>query len=319
MAGKVKKAAGRTRGAKEFDAAGAASPCSMTGQGIAHRQNKQFSIDVELRSVNNRFLTIQVRVPNDFSASEAEIEDHVRKKLHRGSVAVNVNIKKLGAPGASAVVDVEQARAVAAGLRSLAKELKLEGKISIESVASAPGVLLTNRASAPPGDADRKLLLDALDEALEHLAAARAREGKSLTIDLRARSARLRSGASAIEERVPAAMAEYHQRLKKRVEDLLGEYKNILKDGDLARELALLAEKSDIAEEIARLRAHVDELDVLLTKCEPVGRRIDFLLQEMGREVNTTGSKSIDTEITRIVMDLKAELERIREQAANIE
>lgn len=316
MAGKLKKAAGRTHGAGDL---AAAAPRSMTGQGLAHRENKQFRMDIELRSVNHRFLAIQVRVPNDFSASEAEIEDRIRKKLHRGSVAVNINIKKLGAPAASAVVDIEQARAVAAGLRTLAKELKLAGKISIESVAAAPGVLLTNRSTAIPDGAARELLFDALDESLDLLAAARAREGNSLTIDLRARSARLRAGASAIEDRVPVAMAEYHNRLKKRVEDLLGEYKNTLKEGDLARELAILAEKSDIAEEIARLRAHIDELDVLLTKGEPVGRRIDFLLQEMGREVNTTGSKSIDTEITRIVMDLKAELERIREQAANLE
>lgn len=291
----------------------------MTGFGRGRRETNKILIEIEVRSVNHRFLTLQFRIPADFSILESELEERARRRVQRGSLSVNITIRRSGAQPAAAVVDLEQARAVAAGLRALAKELKLSPKISVETIAAAPGVLLNNRTAGPPDDELKNLLIEAFDEALSDLVATREREGESLANDLRGRVDLLRRGADTIETLAPKSVAQYYERLKKRVEELLGEQRTAVKDTDLARELALLAEKSDVAEEVARLRTHVEELDGLLQKREPVGRRIDFLLQEMGREVNTTGSKSLDTDITRIVMDLKAELERIREQSANFE
>lgn len=291
----------------------------MTGYGSARLENRNLSIEVELRSVNHRFLTLQFRSPGDFATFEGDVEERARKRLQRGTLSVSVNVRRQTAPAAAAVVDMDQARAVVAGLKAMAKELKLSGGIKVETVASAPGVLLTNRASGPADDESRDLFIKVFEVALTDLIVSREREGAVLAADLRKRVELLRVGATEIESRAPRSVAEYQIRLRKRVTELMGDLRESLKEGDLAREIALLAEKSDVAEEVARLRAHIEELDTLLQKQEPVGRRIDFLLQEMGREVNTTGSKAFDTEITRIVMDLKAELERIREQSANLE
>lgn len=325
MASAKRSSATGTRGAKapsgasQRPATARHAPNSMTGHGAAQRQNAQFAIDVEIRSVNHRFLSLQIKLPGDFAAAEPDIEEIVRKRLHRGSVTVTVVVKRKGAAASLAVVDLEQAQAVTDAMRSLAKKLKLKGSVTLEMVAAAPGVLSTPRNAAVMDAASRELLRSAVSEALDGLCAERQREGEALAADLRDRVGALQTGTAAVEARVPRAMAEYRLRLKKRVEDLMAEYSSSLKEGDLAREIAILAERSDVAEEVSRLRAHIAELQSLLGRREPVGRRIDFLLQEMGREVNTTGSKSIDAEITNHVMNLKAELERIREQAANLE
>lgn len=291
----------------------------MTGIGLARGENASFAIEIEIRSVNHRFLAFQFRTPGDFSAFDSELEGIARKSLQRGSLSINITIRRAGPATAHSVVDFEQARAVASALKRLAKELKLSGKISIETIAAAPGIFLSSRSAVAPDDDAKELLFKTYKKALDSLLESRAREGSALAADLLKRINLLRSSTRDIEARAPKSVVEYHARLKQRAQELIGEGRTSLKDSDLARELAILAEKYDVAEEVARLRAHVEELDALLQKTDPVGRRIDFLLQEMGREVNTIGSKSVDLEITRIVMDLKAELERIREQSANLE
>lgn len=300
-----------------------ATPRSMTGSGAGRRQNDKFTIEVEVRSVNHRFFAIQTRMPGELAPMEVEIEERLRKAVHRGSLSVSVNLRRnsTGRRGTPDIdcIQMDQARAVAAGLRAMAKELKLSGKLTIETVASAPGVMVAQRGAAGLNESMRKLVREAIEDATNALLDAREREGRALAADLRGRVQILRNDADQIEQRVPVALAEYQQRLSKRVGDLLQEKRAALREEDLAREIALLAEKSDIAEELARLRTHIEELDGLLQTSEPAGRRMDFLLQEMGREVNTAGSKSFDMEVTRIVMNLKAGLERIREQAANLE
>jgi uncharacterized protein (TIGR00255 family) len=298
---------------------GAAAPISMTGFGSAHLEGKGFAVEVEARSVNHRFVAFNLRMPMELGLAEPEVEERIRKQIQRGSVTLTVQLRRLAAPPPTAVVDVAQARAVLAALRKLSKDLKLPAKITFDQVARAPGVLVSRAASNAPDPAIQALALRGVDQAMSQLVASRKREGRALAADLRARIAMMREAAARLEARAPRAVVEVFARMRKRVEELLGEHRGALANGDLAREMALLAERTDIAEEIARLRTHLDELDSLLSRGEPVGRRVDFLVQELLREVNTTGSKSNDAEITKIVIDLKAEVERIREQGANLE
>jgi uncharacterized protein (TIGR00255 family) len=291
----------------------------MTGFGSARVEGKGYAVEVEARSVNHRFVACSLRVPAELGLAEPELEERIRKHVHRGSVSLTVQLRRLAAPPPTAVVDVEQARAVLGALRQLSKDLDLPATITLDQVARAPGVLVSRSASNGPDPALQSLAFRALETAMAELVATREREGRALANDLRERIATIRSAAAELEARAPRAVAEYFARMKKRVEELLSEARGSLGGNDLAREMALLAERTDIAEEIARLRAHLEELDALLGKREPVGRRVDFLVQEMLREVNTTGSKSADAEITKIVIELKAEIERIREQGANLE
>lgn len=296
-----------------------ASPRSMTGFGEARAEGKGFVVEVEIRSVNHRFLATHLRVPPDLALREHEVEERVRRALQRGSVTVAVQLRRLAGAAPGAVVDLEQARAVLADLRRLAKDLKLPGKITLEHVVRAPGIFVPRAGSAVPDPALQALALQAIERALAQLEDSREREGRSLAIDLRARVAAMRAAAAGIALRAPKAVEESVARMHRRVEELLGGERAALRPDDVAREIALLAERTDVAEELARLETHLVEVDALLGRREPVGRRLEFLVQECLREVNTIGSKSSDAEITKAVLDLKGEIERIREQAANLE
>ncbi len=291
----------------------------MTGFGGARAASGGLVVEAEVRSVNHRFLTVQLRLPTELSGGEPTLEPLVRKALQRGSVSVALTVRREGEGAAAAVVDLEQARAVAAGLRRIAKDLRLEGDVTLAEIAAAPGVIGLGRAPAKPDERVARLAESAVSEALAELVVAREREGRVLAADLRSRLAAMRASMAEIEERTPAAVAEHLERLRRRLSELLEGSGASLREDDLAREVALLADRSDVTEEMTRLRAHLDETESLLRRAEPVGRRLDFLVQEMLREVNTTGSKSSDSEITRRVIDLKTEIERIREQVANLE
>ncbi|HKE00796.1 MAG TPA: YicC/YloC family endoribonuclease [Planctomycetota bacterium] len=290
----------------------------MTGYAIARETRGGLGVEVEVRSVNHRSLAIQVRLPSELAGQEPGFEERVRDKLHRGSVSLAARVLRSGSIASEAVIDVGQARAVADALRRLARELRLPGEVTIAQVASAPGVLGAQRN----GSADPRLgglAEKAHRRALDALLVEREREGAALARDLRDRLGRMRERLAEIEERTPRVLVEHRDRLRRRLDELVAGTSAVLREEDLAREVALLAERSDVAEEIARLRVHLDEAASLLGKREPVGRRLEFLAQELHREVNTIGSKSSDLAITQAVLGLKAEVDRIREQVANLE
>jgi uncharacterized protein (TIGR00255 family) len=291
----------------------------MTGHGLARAEGKELAVEVEIRTVNHRFVAVQMKLPGELGSLEPEIEASIRKRLHRGAVAVSAQVLRRGSALAEATVHLEQARAVVAGLRRLARELKLSGEISLTDVAAAPGVL---GGGSKGTDSDGRvcgLALRAVNDALDRVIAAREREGAALARELRARIASMSARVDELEARAPQAVAEHHERLRRRLAEILEGTRASLREEDLAREVALLAERSDVAEEIARLRAHLEEAEALLHRAEPVGRRLDFLIQEVQREVNTLGSKSTDTAMTRAALDLKADVDRVREQSANLE
>jgi uncharacterized protein (TIGR00255 family) len=291
----------------------------MTGFGAARAERQGYSVEAEARSVNHRFFAFGLRASPDLGLTEAEIEDRVRKLLQRGSVTLTVTLRRTAERAAGNIVDRDQARAVAGALRKLSKELKLAGKVTLEQVIRAPGVFVSKSNGDAQSPVVKQLTRQAVDGALAQMLESRAREGRALVAELRSRVARMRECGRAVEARAPKAVAEAFERLRARAAELLKGTRGDVSPQDLTRELALLAERTDVAEELTRLRTHLDELDSLLGRPEPVGRRVDFLVQELLREVNTTGSKSADAEITRYVVEMKAEIERIREQAANLE
>ena len=275
----------------------------------------------ELRSVNHRFLELKMRVGREDAELESELGKLVRSRLERGAVSLFIREESDDRDGAAqALIDEDRARVWLAALSKLKSDLALPGELSLELVCAQSGVMRTRPAETPRAThvAAARVVVAA---ALEALIANRGREGQELLRELDGRLATLsslRKEIAGLAEREPKAHAD---RLSARLQVLLeGRAGTAQLDPQrLAQEVALLAERLDITEELVRLEAHLEEARRLLDGNAPAGRRLDFLLQELLREVNTIGSKSQSTDITRRVIDMKAELERFREQAANVE
>jgi uncharacterized protein (TIGR00255 family) len=285
---------------------------SMTGFGAAVRESAGTVARAEVRSVNNRHLAVSIRAPSAFEARHAELESVVRAQLARGSVNVTLSVRtqREAAPARinAAVVEDYLRQVADAGLPTspglVGDLLRLPGAIE-----DAP--------PAPLADDDFVTLREALDLALADVVAMREREGAALAADLLAGAAEIERLAASVAARIPAALAAAQDRLRERLAALLGDA--AVPAELVAREVAVLADRSDVAEELARLASHVQQWRDALAEGGPVGRRLDFLCQELGREVNTVGSKSQDTEIARAVVDMKVAVERLKEQTANVE
>lgn len=291
---------------------------SMTGFGAGRGSSGEEELAVEVRSVNGKFCEVKARLPRELAALEIDVGKQVKARLARG--VVEVSVRRIAGAQHAAMrprVDVALAKEYAAAHAELAQALGLsEEKPRVAELIAAEGVLILEER---PADLDhaRAGLGSALDLALRDLEAMRAREGRALAEDLLARVAQMRGHAAAIAKDVPATVASYRERLHARIQELLGNQP--VDPARIAQEVALFADKSDVAEELTRLSSHLDQFEKLVHSSEPAGRRMEFLVQEMGREVNTTGSKSASAAIANIVVELKAELERIREQVANVE
>jgi uncharacterized protein (TIGR00255 family) len=281
---------------------------SMTGFGAAVRENDAVAVDVELKSVNGRFLKTNVRTPASLSSREPEIEARVRAHLHRGSVTVTVHVNPRKAEAVVAVNE-EVVRAYQEVFRKLG--------LSEERIPTLPGVLGTSAAGASPEEWD--LVSRALDGALEQLVIMREHEGAALGEALGALLDRVEAGAGEVRTRAPDVVREYQRKLHERLTTLLGAGALPVEPDALAREVALYADRCDVTEEVDRLDAHIAQARTVLRTGGEVGRTLEFLAQEMHREVNTIGSKSSDTEISRLVVALKTELEKLKEQVANVE
>jgi uncharacterized protein (TIGR00255 family) len=288
---------------------------SMTGFGSGRGAASGEEIAVEVRSVNHKFCEVKVRLPRELSALELEITRVVKDRLARGGIEVTV--RRAGPGGSMAPrVDAALAEAYARAYAEVAARLGLHGQVQLSDIISAEGVIRLDDRDADL-DAARGAAERALLQALEALGAMRAREGEALRRDLESRLATVEGLVVRVEALAPQAVEHHRARLAERVVELTRGIP--LDPGRLAQEIALLAERTDVAEEVTRLRSHVGQARQLLGSGEPAGRKLDFLVQEMHREANTIGSKSQHAEISTVVVALKAEIERMREQVQNVE
>jgi uncharacterized protein (TIGR00255 family) len=292
---------------------------SMTGHGRGSAMEGGRRFTVECSSVNRKGLEIAIALPKPLLTLEPKVREEVQRAVRRGRVNVTVALEFTGGSGPEqSVIDKAAARRALKELRALRDELALPGEISLELLLKSPGVLRNAvEESYPPTDLLWPMLQAALAQALERLGAMRRKEGAHLVADLLKRIRLLESAAKAIRTRVPAVLRGRRDHLKGRLEELGSPVS--ANDPALARELAFMAERSDITEELTRLESHFVQCREALAGSEPTGRTLDYLAQEMFREFNTLGNKAGDAAISQRVVQSKAELDRIREQVANLE
>jgi uncharacterized protein (TIGR00255 family) len=291
---------------------------SMTGYGRGECAQDGFKITVELSSVNRKQAEVSVTLPREVELLEPQIRDAINKLVARGRVNVRVTLHAAeGQFSARKHINEPLAKAYAAELTRLAKQLKLSGEVTLDQVLRAPGVFQTDEELAGTGD-----LWPAVGKALNHALAAllkmRECEGAHLAKDLTTRIGVMSGAVGKVRKQAPATTENYRQNLLTRIKGA-GIGNIALDDERLLKEVVLFADRSDISEELTRLQSHFQQFEDCRKSKEPVGRTLDFLAQEMNREINTIGSKANDAVITREVMTLKAELEKFREQAMNVE
>jgi uncharacterized protein (TIGR00255 family) len=289
---------------------------SMTGYGKGEALSEQGLFTVEVRSVNHRFGEVSVRMPRTFISQENEVKRLVSSTLRRGKIDVTVQWEETSDIDSVPQVNRELAAGYCDTFRKLSGELGLPGEVPLALILAQKGVL------RDPGSTidDTELLPQltaAVRSAVEAVDSMRTREGESLAADLLGRRRQIAEWVAQIRERTPLMVAEYRQKLTARLEQLLGDVE--LDPARLAQEVALMADRCDITEELVRLASHFAQFDEAMRMKEPVGRKLDFLMQEMNREVNTIGSKAGDAVVAGLVIRVKAEMEKMREQVQNVE
>jgi len=289
---------------------------SMTGYGKAEVDFATGRIIVEIRSVNHRYGEIFVKLPRFFLPFENDIKKAVSQRLKRGKIEVFVQREESVAGAAGPAVNLPLARSYYRAFSSIREALGLAEEVSLALIAAQKDVIGVGESVAAPESVPEELLT-AVQRAVDSLDAMRSREGEALLDDLRKRRSLLSGIIDRVAVRTPLVVAEFATRIKERVAQLAAD--SAVTEERLAQEVAIMADRCDITEELVRFNSHLQQFDETLRLNEPVGRKLDFLLQEINREVNTIGSKANDAEIALCVVELKAELERIREQVQNIE
>lgn len=289
---------------------------SMTGYGRGEQTLHDRKITVELRSVNNRYLDCSVRMPRLYLFAEDAIKTKVQQSISRGKVDVFITLDS----SAAEQLKVSVNRSVADGYHSALKELAqiygLEDDISVSLLTRFPDVLLAEKAEEDAEQVAQDICA-VLDLALADFDQMRTREGQRLSDDILSRAAAIENMVSFVEERSPQTVSEYRARLEERMREVLENTQ--LEPSRILTEAAIFADKVAVDEETVRLRSHIAQLREMLSKGGATGRKLDFLIQEFNREANTIGSKCNDIQISRQVVDIKAEIEKIREQVQNIE
>jgi uncharacterized protein (TIGR00255 family) len=289
---------------------------SMTGFGAGRARVRDEEFSVELRSLNHKFCEVKARLPRELAALESVLVKQVKDRLARGSVEVFIKRQTATAAGTVPVVDIGLAREYARAYRQVAEALGMMAEVSWTQVANQPGVMRLEERGMDV-EAATQAVQEALAQAIGALEQMRQVEGEAIRADLEARLGLIERWSHEVAQLAPRSVEEYRQRLAERVAELA---RGISVDEQrLAQEVAVFAERTDIAEEMTRLASHLEQFRQLMAGSEPSGRRMDFLVQEMHREVNTTGSKSQHAEISSRVVSMKAEVERIREQVQNVE
>jgi uncharacterized protein (TIGR00255 family) len=291
---------------------------SMTGFGRAEVSGDSIAVTVEARSVNHRHLDVALRLPRTLTSLELDARRLIQGRLERGRVDVTVQVTPLGGAATQRVqVDTVLAREYLTRARELADELGLTRAPTLDWLLERSGVMRLEDAEPAEPAAPWPLLAQALGQALDELVARRTAEGERLVDALRSLHADLTATVQTMAARAPAASARREQRLRERLRALLAD--TAVDESRIVTEAAIWADKADVTEELARLRAHLAEFTLALDKGGPVGRALDFLIQELNREVNTVGSKADDLELSQAALAAKSVLEKIREQVQNLE
>ncbi len=289
---------------------------SMTGFGEGAATSAGIRVTVELSAVNRKQLDVNISLPRNLVTLDAQVQNMIRGEFSRGRVSGIVRVDATDGFAGTVTVDRKLAGKYVEEMRKVAVKLKLSDDLGAEAIARLPGVVTVDQTNL---DADHvSAVLDkAMASALRGMARMRATEGKALESDLRERITQLDAVVKAIGKLAPAVVASYREKLLQRMED--AGLEDLASDERIIKEVAVFADRSDISEELVRLSSHLKQFRQLLRASEPVGRTLDFLCQELFREINTVGSKANEIEITRHVVAFKTELERIREQVQNIE
>jgi len=291
---------------------------SMTGYGQARWDEAGRSVVVEVRSLNSRYFRLNIRMPHEFAALEPELTRLVRQTVARGNVDLTIRVE-LSGPSAARPVNTAALESYVAELRRLGEKTGCQVVLTPDALASLPGVL--DDEELPQGQVSELAprVCQTTQEALEALDAMRRAEGENLAGEFSTHCEAIEKLLEEVERLYPAALDAHKERLVERVRRLLEESGVEVGEADLAREVAIQADRAAIDEELARLRSHVAQLREALQTSEPVGRRIEFIGQEMQREVNTASAKAPGDELTRLLTSLQGEVDKIREQALNVE
>jgi uncharacterized protein (TIGR00255 family) len=290
------------------------APRSMTGFGAADGQVAGGRLRLEIRTVNHRHLSVQLKLPAELSDLEGALRERLRGRFDRGHVTVSGRWLETPGSADAVAVDVERARALVEALRKLGEELRVAGDVDLATVARLPDVV---RVARPESSPDGSGVLAVLDRAAETCVAAREREGTALCAELTGHLDLLADLARTVKAAAPARLLRERDRLVAAVSELAGGVS--VDPGRLAQEIAYLADRLDITEELVRFETHLGAMREALAGDGAVGRRLAFLLQEVGREANTMGSKANDAAIAEAVITMKTELEKLREQVENLE
>ena len=289
---------------------------SMTGYGGAKGSAEGLSLSIELKSVNNRYLDVSVKLPRSFLFAEELIKAAVGRHISRGKVDVFVSVDSSASDDMVVRVNEPLLRGYMDALGAVAEKYGLENDMTLMSVCRLPEVLSTDRRELD-NSALAEGLSAILEQALEEYDAMRLREGEKLRDDVLSRLDEISRLTGIVEEASPVTVAEYRARLEQKLREVLGNTQ--IDESRILTEAAIYADKVAVDEETVRLRSHLSQLELMLNGDGPVGRKMDFLIQELNREANTIGSKCQNADISHVVVDLKAEIEKIREQIQNVE
>ena len=289
---------------------------SMTGFGNSEVVVDGTKVSIQISSLNRKQTEIRVVLPRELGNLEKGFRDRIKNAVTRGAVSVKLELGTYRLAGGTPLLDLELARSVYDELAQLKNELHLNQAISVSDLLSIPDVNLAKKHELPVEKLS-ETAYTVLDHALKELITAKAEEGKSLQLDVRKRHKRLLGLITKIKQMAPQIPAQYQKKMVSRLQEYIDGIE--LDDDRIFKEVAIFADRCDISEEITRISSHLSSMKKLIDTTEPVGRKLDFLLQEIFREINTIGAKANDFEISTLVIDFKAELERIREQIQNIE
>lgn len=290
---------------------------SMTGFGRGEFSNELYNFRVEIKAVNHRYNDIIVKMPRHISYFEENVKKIIKKEISRGKIDVFINLDYINESAIEIKVDVPLAKSYKSALEGLSAELNLEDNVRLFNILGLSEVIKTERKELDE-DTVWTCLKEALSIALKDIMGMKIVEGEELKNDMVSKLNRIESIVLEIEKRSPLVVLEYKDKLKERINELLDKEINIDEDR-ITSEVVIFADKSNINEEIVRLKSHVKQFLSILDEKDSVGRKLDFLIQEMNREINTIGSKANDMLISQNVVEIKSELEKIREQVQNVE
>lgn len=290
---------------------------SMTGFGRGEHNDELYNLKIEIKAVNHRYNDITVKMPRHISYLEEKVKKIIKEEINRGKVDCYINLEYINQSSTEIKVDIELAKSYKLALEELSNELNLKDDIRLNNILNISDIIKTERKELDE-DTIWNSLKEALDIALTDIMTMKTAEGEALKEDMTMRLKFIEEIILRIEKRSPVVVEEYRDKLHERIKSLLDKDANIDEDR-IAYEVVFFADKSNIDEEVVRLKSHINQFMNILEESDAIGRKLDFLIQEMNREINTIGSKANDMMISQDVVEVKAEIEKIREQVQNVE